>query len=231
MASKLLIVEDEETLREALKYNLGREGYTVLAAADGPRAVELARAEQPHLIILDIMLPGLDGFEVCRILRKDMTVPILVLTAKDEEVDKVLGLELGADDYMTKPFSMRELKARVKALLRRSGIVEAERTGDHEPMIVLGDLCIDAMRRRVTVAAREILLAPKEFELLLYLARSPGRVFTREELLDRVWGYEWAGGTRTVDVHIRWLREKIESDPSRPARIVTVRGVGYKIEG
>ncbi len=231
MASKVLIVEDEETLREALKYNLGREGYTVLAAADGPRAVELARAEQPHLIILDIMLPGLDGFEVCRILRKDMTVPILILTAKDEEVDKVLGLELGADDYMTKPFSMRELKARVKALLRRSGIVEAERAEDHEPVIVLGDLCIDAARRRVTVAAREVLLAPKEFELLLYLARSPGRVFTREELLDRVWGYEWAGGTRTVDVHIRWLREKIESDPSRPARIVTVRGVGYKIEG
>lgn len=230
MASKILIVEDEPTLLEALKYNLEHEGYEILTAADGLRAVELAHSEAPDLILLDIMLPGLDGFEVCRILRKNMTVPILILTAKEEEIDKVLGLELGADDYMTKPFSMRELKARVKAVLRRSAMPQPEASGEPIGMITLRDLSIDPTRRRVTIGEREIMLTPKEFDLLLYLARRPGRVFTREELLDRVWGYDWAGGTRTVDVHVRWLREKIESDPSHPARIMTVRGVGYKIE-
>lgn len=226
---KVLIVEDEETLREALKYNLEREGYAVITAADGMSALELARAESPDIVILDIMLPKLDGFEVCRILRKDMIVPILMLTAKDEEIDKVLGLEMGADDYMTKPFSIRELKARVKAMLRRAEM-HPQSSSPPESMVEAGDLSIDLERRRVTIGETLIDLKPKEFDLLTFLARNRGKVFSRDTLLEHVWGYDWAGDTRTVDVHIRWLREKIEADPARPQRILTIRGVGYKLE-
>jgi len=227
--NNILIVEDEETLREALKYNLEREGYAVLATGDGMSALELARTESPDLIILDIMLPGLDGFEVCRILRKDMIVPILMLTAKDEEFDKVLGLELGADDYMTKPFSVRELKARVKAMLRRAQM-HAQASAKSGTMVKVGDLSIDMERRRVEIGEAPIELKPKEFDLLAFLAQNSGKVFSRDTLLERVWGYDWAGDTRTIDVHIRWLREKIEADPARPRRLLTIRGVGYKLE-
>lgn len=230
MSARILIVEDEDTLREALKYNLQREGYEVTTAADGLAAIETARTAAPDIVILDIMLPGLDGFEVCRRLRSQSTVPILMLTAKDEEIDKVLGLEIGADDYMTKPFSMRELKARIRAMLRRAGMQDGTPSKVRN-LIRVGPLCIDIEKRSVALGDRPVALKPKEFDLLAYLAQRPGRVFTREELLDRVWGYEWAGDTRTVDVHIRWLREKIEVDPSRPSLILTVRGVGYKIEG
>lgn len=230
-AKKILIVEDEETLLEALRYNLEKEGYTVVTAVDGMQALDSARSESPDLIILDIMLPQLDGFEVCRILRKDVNVPILMLTAREDEIDKVLGLELGADDYMVKPFSMRELKARIKALLRRAAAQSEPEGGGEDTVLQLGDLTIDLGRHEVTLAEAAVRLKPKEFDLLVFLSRNKGRVFSREHLLERVWGYDFAGDTRTVDVHIRWLREKIESDPSKPRRLITVRGTGYKIEG
>ncbi len=197
MGKKVLVVEDEPTLVETLEYNLTRQGYDVCTAADGLAALEVARRERPDLIVLDIMLPGLDGFEVCRILRREMSVPILMLTARADEVDKVVGLEVGADDYLTKPFSMRELLARVKVL--RQG----------EPLR----------------------LKPKEHDLLVFLARNRGLVLSRDLILERVWGWDFGGGSRTVDVHVRWLREKIEPDPACPTRIVTVRGVGYRFEG
>ncbi len=229
-AGKILIVEDEETLLEALRYNLEKEGYTVVTAVDGVQALNSARADSPDLIILDIMLPQLDGFEVCRILRKGMSVPILMLTAKDEEIDKVLGLELGADDYMVKPFSMHELKARIKAILRRAA-AQSEPEGHEDAVLQLGDLTIDPGRHEVTRNEAIVSLTRKEFDLLVFLARNKGRVFSREHLLERVWGYDYFGDTRTVDVHIRWLREKIEFEPSKPRRLITVRGTGYKIEG
>ncbi|MBT9163907.1 MAG: Alkaline phosphatase synthesis transcriptional regulatory protein PhoP [Chloroflexi bacterium] len=176
------------------------------------------------------MLPQLDGFEVCRILRKDMAVPILMLTAKGEEIDKVLGLEWGADDYMAKPFSMRELKARIKALLRRAA-AQSEPQSAEEGVLRIDDLEIDPGSHKVTLGESVVTLNPKEYDLLVFLVRNKGRVFSREHLLERVWGYDYAVDTRTVDVHIRWLREKIESDPSKPRRLITVRGSGYKIEG
>jgi len=227
-AGKILIVEDEETLLEVLRYNLDKEGYNVVTAADGIQALNLARSESPDLIILDIMLPELDGFEVCRILRKDMTVPILMLTAKEEEIDKVLGLELGADDYMVKPFSMREFKARVKAILRRAAAQSKPGEGG---VLRIADLTVDLGKHQVSVGEASVSLTPKEFDLLAYLASNRGRVFSREHLLERVWGYDYIGDTRTVDVHIRWLREKLETEPSKPRRLITVRGTGYKIEG
>jgi len=227
-AGKILIVEDEETLLEVLRYNLDKEGYNVVTAADGIQALNLARSESPDLIILDIMLPELDGFEVCRILRKDMTVPILMLTAKEAEIDKVLGLELGADDYMVKPFSMREFKARVKAILRRAAAQSKPGEGG---VLRIADLTVDLGKHQVSVGEASVSLTPKEFDLLAYLASNRGRVFSREHLLERVWGYDYIGDTRTVDVHIRWLREKLETEPSKPRRLITVRGTGYKIEG
>ncbi|MFO8009676.1 MAG: response regulator transcription factor [Dehalococcoidia bacterium] len=229
--NRILIVEDEDTLREMLRYNFEVEGYEVIEAADGLKAVELARTKSPELVILDIMLPGLDGFEVCRQLRSELTVPILMLTAKEEEIDRVLGLELGADDYITKPFSIRELKARVKAMLRRMEMMQTPPEGPDGPAIEMGDIAIDLSRHTVTVTGQPVVLKPKEFDLLAFLARNKGRVFTREALLDKVWGYDYVGGTRTVDVHIRWLREKIEKDPSNPQRIITIRGIGYKLGG
>lgn len=226
--SKILIVEDDRTLLEALKYRMSKEGYTVYTAVDGVQALEVARAEKPDLIILDIMLPNLDGLEVCRILRKrGMNVPILMLTAKAEEIDRVVGLELGADDYITKPFSVRELLARVRASLRR---VEMMQRGASEQMLAFGDLAIDLSRHQVSLSGSVVNLSPKEFELLAFLARNRGRAIGRDTLLEKIWGYDFEGDTRTVDVHIRWLREKLEPDPASPRRILTVRGVGYKFE-
>lgn len=235
MPDKVLVVEDEPALLETLEYNLTRQGYTVCTAADGPAALEVARQEQPDLILLDVMLPGIDGFEVCRILRQEMSVPILMLTARDEEVDKVVGLEVGADDYMTKPFSMRELLARVKALLRRVRLIREEITGENGAVsaqkLIFGDLTIDMARREVLRRGEPLQLRPREYELLVFLARNRGIVLSRDLILERVWGWDYGGGSRTVDVHVRWLREKIEPDPAHPIRIVTVRGVGYRFEG
>jgi two-component system OmpR family response regulator len=226
--AKILIVEDDRNLLDALKYNLRKEGYDTVTAVDGAEALDVARREKPDLIVLDIMLPKLSGFEVCRILRKDMTVPIVMLTAKTEEVDKIVGLEIGADDYMTKPFSMRELLARLSAMLRRADM--AAQPPEPESLKV-GELEVDIARHRAFFKGEPLELSPKEFELLAFLARNKGFVFSREQLLDKVWGYDYAGETRTVDVHIRWLRQKIEADPAKPRHLLTVRGAGYKLEG
>jgi DNA-binding response OmpR family regulator len=232
MAEKVLVVEDERTLRETLQYNLVRQGYAVSLAATGPEGLRQAREVHPDIILLDIMLPGIDGLEVCRILRKEMQTPILMLTARAEEIDRVLGLELGADDYLTKPFSLRELMARVKALLRRSQIRQVAESGvDAAPTMAFDDLVIDQSRHEVQLKGQPLILRPKEYELLLFLARNRGQVLSRELILERVWSWEYAGGSRTVDVHIRWLREKIESDPAHPQRILTVRSAGYRFEG
>ncbi len=227
--SKVLIVEDEETLRFTLAHNLKREGYTVLTAARGDDGLKLARESQPDLIVLDVMLPGIDGIQICRLLRRDTDVPIIMLTALGGEGDRVAGLDVGADDYMAKPFGMRELMARVRALLRRSG----PRSGpDPGPTLVIsGDLQLDRERREARRAGVALPMKPKEFELLLFFMQHPGRVFSREQILDEVWGYDFYGGPRTVDVHVRWLRQKMEDDPAVPARLRTVRGSGYLFEG
>ncbi len=225
---KILTVEDDANLLETIKYNLHKEGYDVVTASDGEQALEVTRKEKPDLLILDIMLPKLNGFEVCRILRKETAVPILMLTAKADETDKIVGLEIGADDYMTKPFSIRELLARVRAMLRRVKMVSSA-TGT--ALIKIGDIEIEIARHRASLANKELELSPKEFDLLVFLARNKGLVFSREQLLEKVWGYDFGGDTRTVDVHIRWLRQKIETDPARPKRLVTIRGTGYKLEG
>jgi DNA-binding response OmpR family regulator len=224
-AKTVLVVDDEPTLVATLKYNLEREGYRVLAAGDGDKAINLARSERPDLLILDLMLPSVDGLEVCRILRREMSLPILMLTARVGEVDKVVGLEIGADDYVTKPFSTRELLARVRALLRRTSVLA------DEELLVSGDLRIDMKRREASLADQPVELKPKEMELLIYFMRNKGRAFTREQLLREVWGYDFYGDSRTVDVHVSWLRQKIEDVPGKPVRILTVRGVGYRFEG
>ena len=231
---KVFVVEDDKTLIDVLKYNLTKEGYEVITAVDGVQALEVARSEKPDLIILDIMLPKLDGFEVCRILRKEMIVPILMLTAKIEEIDKVVGLEIGADDYMTKPFSLRELLARVRAMLRRAEMMKQESLSEEKdmpPAIKVGDLRIDFARHQASLGDSILDLSPKEFEILALLVKNRKRVFTRDYLLEKVWGYDYTGDTRTVDVHIRWLRQKFEADPAHPQHLLTVRGVGYKFEG
>jgi two-component system OmpR family response regulator len=230
LAGKILVVEDDRNLLDTLKYNLRREGYEAMTATDGAEALDVARRQKPDLIILDIMLPKLSGFEVCRILRKEMTVPVLMLTAKDQEVDKIVGLEIGADDYMTKPFSMRELLARLGAMLRRADMAAAQLASERK-VVKIGDLEIDFGRHQASCRGSRLDLTPKEYDLLAFLATNKGLVFSRDQLLDKVWGYEYAGNTRTVDVHIRWLRQKIESDPAKPTRLVTVRGAGYKLEG
>jgi DNA-binding response OmpR family regulator len=227
---KILIVEDDRNLLDTLKYNLRKEGHEVVTAVDGAEALDVARREKPDLIILDIMLPKLSGFEVCRILRKETTTPILMLTAKDEEVDKIVGLEIGADDYMTKPFSMRELLARVGAMLRRRKMTEMP-PGPEGAILRVGDIKVDIARHKASKGAMMLELTPKEFDLLAFLATNRGFVFSRDQLLEKVWGYDFAGDTRTVDVHIRWLRQKIEADPNNPRHLVTVRGTGYKLEG
>ncbi len=238
--TKLLIVEDEPTLLETLKYNLVRQGYEVFTASDGAMALPTARREKPDLVILDVMLPGLDGFEICRILRQEMSLPIIMLTAKDEEVDKIVGLEVGADDYLTKPFSMRELQARVRAHLRRVRLLreEIESSGQAVPakqdvgiVFTFDDLVIDEGRREIRRGGQVLAVKPKEFELLIFLARNRGIALGRSLILERVWGWDFDGGSRTVDVHIRWLREKIEFDPANPQRILTVRGIGYRFDG
>ena len=234
MPELILVVEDETSLRETLSYNLSRLGYKVHIAVDGKSAIEAARRLVPDLIVLDIMLPVLDGFEVCRILRQDMVVPIIMLTARDEEIDRVIGLEIGADDYLTKPFSMREFQARVKAQLRRVRL-EREKAESHSPdnheILQFDDLTLDMTRREVRLAEKPLPLKPKEYDLLLFMARHRGHVLSRDLILERVWGWDFSGDSRTVDVHVRWLREKIEQNPAKPDRIVTVRGAGYRFEG
>jgi DNA-binding response OmpR family regulator len=242
MSETLLIVDDEPTLRETLEYSLTHQGYRVHTAGDGPTALQLAREHKPDLVVLDVMLPGVDGFEVCRILRRETNAPILMLTARGDEIDKVVGLEVGADDYMVKPFSMRELQARIKALLRRVRLAreQAEAPAANAPgpdvvpteqPLTFGDLVIDVSRREVRLGGQALDCKPKEFELLLFLARNRGIVLSRDLIVERVWGWEYGGATRTVDVHVRWLREKIERDAANPERIMTIRGIGYRFEG
>ena len=235
MNDKVLVIEDEPSLLETLSYNLTRQGYDVVAVADGRDGIAAARRVRPDLLILDLMLPGVDGIEVCRVLRQEMTIPILMLTAKADEIDKIVGLEVGADDYMTKPFSMRELMARVKAMLRRERLIREELAEQGAPppnqQHIFGNLVIDEARHEMRVNGSPRQLKPKEYELLLFLARQHGTVVSRDLILERVWGWDFDGGSRTVDVHIRWLREKIEDDPGNPVRIVTVRGIGYRFEG
>ncbi len=230
MPEKILVVEDEIALSETLVYNLERQGYDVSAAMDGHEALEKARSIKPDLIVLDIMLPGLDGLEITRILRKESGIPILILTAQGDEIDRVLGLELGADDYMPKPFSMRELLARVKALLRRIQLDSEGTQTITNKKIEFDNLSIDDRKHEVALNGEPLRLKPKEYDLLLYLTSNPGQVLTRNLILEQVWGWDFGGGTRTVDVHIRWLREKIEEDPTNPVRIITVHGVGYRFD-
>jgi len=225
MKRRILIVDDEKNIVDILKYNLHRESYDTLEAYDGEQAIEIAQKEKPDLIILDVMLPKIDGFTVCRKLRETMQTPILMLTAREEEVDKVLGLELGADDYITKPFSPRELMARVKANLRR--VIDDTVPQQQNDLIKCADLEIDVNRYEVRRDGTVIELTLREFELVKFLAMQRGQVFTRETLLEKVWDYEYFGDVRTVDVTVRRLREKLERDPSKPEYILTKRGVGY----
>jgi DNA-binding response OmpR family regulator len=238
MAEKILVVEDEPSLQETLIYNLEKQGYNVEAAGDGRAAIEAARRIAPDLIVLDIMLPELDGFEVCKILRKEMTVPILMLTARDNEIDRVVGLEVGADDYLTKPFSMRELMARVKAQLRRTGMLREEMAKLKSPemdspqeVLTLNNLKINLTRREVLLDDQVLALKPQEYDLLLFFAQHKGQMLSRDYILERLWGWDYTGDSRTVDVHVRWLRQKIEKEAGEPTRIVTVRGGGYRFEG
>lgn len=235
--SHVLIVEDEESLSEPLAFLLEREGFTVTTAADGPSALDrFATAEAGttptgpvDIVLLDLMLPGMSGTEVCRQLRSTSSVPVIMVTARDSEIDKVVGLELGADDYVTKPYSARELIARIRAVLRRGG--EAETPEDVTSVISGGRVTMDIERHVVTVAGEEVALPLKEFDLLEYLMRNEGRVLTRGQLIDRVWGIDYVGDTKTLDVHVKRLRSKVEVDPAKPKVLVTVRGLGYKFEG
>lgn len=222
---KILIVDDEEHILELIKFNLENNGYKVICADNGNDALKLARTEVPQLVLLDLMLPGIDGYDVCREIRKDSsisTMPVIMTTAKGEELDKILGLELGADDYITKPFSVRELVARVKAVLRRTKTQYADK------IYKIGDIVIDFQKHEVVKNDVKVELTLKEFELLQILIKNKGRVMTRDFLLDKVWGYEYIGETRTVDVHIRHLRQKIENDDKNPKYIETIRGIGYR---
>jgi DNA-binding response OmpR family regulator len=237
MTESILVVEDEPALRDTLSYNLKKDGFAVEAVGDGRAALASARRLKPDLIVLDLMLPEIDGFEVCRILRQEMITPILMLTARDDEIDRVVGLEVGADDYLTKPFSMRELMARVKAQLRRSRLLKEElekaSTPEEKPQdkLTFGNLVINRTRREVTLDGEPIALKPQEYDLLLFFAEHKGQMLSREFILERVWGWDFIGDSRTVDVHVRWLRQKIEDESSKPTRIVTVRGGGYRFEG
>jgi DNA-binding response OmpR family regulator len=225
LMTTILIVEDDAVVRDTLALNLRAEGYEVHAVEDGETGLAVARDLEPDLVVLDVMLPKLDGLTVCRVLRRESQVPIIMLTARGTEADKIVGLETGADDYIVKPFSLGEFLARVRAALRRGVVAQST------DQLTSGDLRIDLIARRVFLGETELQLAPKEFELLAMLMRHIGAVLTRDLLLTRVWGDDYLGDARTVDVHIRWLREKIEADPSHPERIVTLRGVGYRFEG
>ena len=229
---KILVVEDEKNILEAIKYSMNTEGFEVYGAEDGETGLEMAREILPELVILDVMLPKLDGFEVCRILRREMDIPVFMLTAKVEEIDRVVGLEIGADDYITKPFSMRELIARVRNALRRSSKsgLGRDNLSSGNDVIQVGNLKIDLTGHIARISEKLIDLKPREFDLLVMLASNRGRVFTREQILERLWGHDYIGDSRTVDVHIRWIREKIEEDPSTPKKIVTIRGVGYRFD-
>ena len=238
MAETILVVEDEPTLQETLVYSLEEQGYAVEAAGDGIAALEAARRLKPDLVLLDLMLPRLDGFEVCKILRRESSVPILMLTARDDEIDRVVGLEVGADDYLTKPFSMRELLARVKAQLRRSEMLRADiaRIGapaeaPRQEILKFDNLELNLTRAEACLDSEVLALKPQEYALLAFFAQHRGQMLSREFILERVWGWDYAGNSRTVDVHVRWLREKIEKNPAAPERIVTVRGGGYRFEG
>jgi len=230
MSETVLVVEDDATLAGVVRYNMERAGYRCLVAVDGAKGLELARRERPALIILDLMMPGIDGIEICRRIRAESTVPIIMLTARAEEIDRVVGLEVGADDYVTKPFSVRELVARVRAHLRRAAM-QPDSTVPGEQPAVFGLIRLDPVRREVTKNGALLALKPKEYELLQFFTRNPGRVFSRDQLLEQVWGYDFAGNSRTVDVHIHWLRDKIEIDPSHPRYLRTSRGAGYMFEG
>jgi two-component system alkaline phosphatase synthesis response regulator PhoP len=231
--ANVLVIEDEESLLHTLRYNLTRAGHEVRLCTNGSKGLEMAFENPPDLLLLDLMLPGLDGLEICRRIRQEIgnptlnRVPILILTARDEEIDKVVGLEVGADDYLTKPFSMHELLARVKALLRRADMTAPVQTAPAR--LVSGDLVMEVGARRVLRDGQELRLRPREFDLLAYLLRYRGQVLGRERILRNVWGYESPGDTRTIDVHVRWLRGKIEDDPTNPTRLQTVRGVGYML--
>ncbi|MBA3451442.1 MAG: response regulator transcription factor [Chloroflexia bacterium] len=246
---RILVVDDESSIRDALSYTLRKEGYRVDVVATGTEAIQAVRKRRPDVVVLDVMLPGIDGIQVCRTLRSESTVPILLLSARGEEIDRVVGLEVGADDYLTKPFAMRELLARIRAILRRvhmmqpvwgNGVatdpngtkidnVGMRANAPSEAPVVLGDLVVDRARRVAMLGDAMLTLRPKEFDLLYFLAQYPGVVHSRDVLLRRVWGYDFPFGTRTVDVHVRWLRQKIELDPSHPARLETVRGFGYRL--
>ena len=226
-ARRVLVVEDERSLAEALQFNLERQGYVVIVETDGARAVQRVIDDAPDLMLLDVMLPGLDGFEVCRRVRAHSNLPILMLTARGEEVDRVLGLEIGADDYLTKPFSLRELQARVRALLRRSTIPDSATTDEGH----VGNIRVSAGERRAWRNGQELQLRPREFDLLSFLVRNHSLALSRQQILDGAWGSDYVGDERTVDVHIRALREIIEDDPAHPSRIVTVRGIGYRFQG
>jgi len=223
---KILVVEDDETLLQTLTYNLEQEGYRVFEAVDGQKALSLVRGQAPDLIVLDVMLPGLDGLSVCRILRREeIDTPVIMLTARSSEVDKIVGLDSGADDYITKPFSLGEFLARVRAALRRK-----PKSISGEQILEAGDLSLDLIGRRAYRDRQELNLSHKEFDLLAELIRNQGMVLSRDLLLTKVWGYAYVGESRTVDVHVRWLRAKIEDDPSNPKRITTVRSIGYRFE-
>ena len=228
---RILVVDDEENILEAIKYSLSKEGYEVYGASDGEIGLEKAKELSPNLVILDVMLPSLDGFEVCRILRKDMDVPVFMLSAKSEEIDRVVGLEIGADDYITKPFSMRELMARVRNALRRANEERGNLNSSKSEKIVAGELEINLASHMVRLSGMPIEMKPREFSLLALLASNAGRAYSRDQILESLWGHAYIGDVRTVDVHVRWIREKIEDDPSRPTKIVTVRGVGYRFDG
>ena len=227
MEKTILIIEDEQNINDILAFKFEKEGYRTISAFDGIKGLEMALSENPDIILLDVMLPGMDGFEVCRRVRDRSNVPIIMLTAREDEVDKVLGLELGADDYITKPYSARELTARVRANLRRSAyeVPAQAASGSEVNTVVSGDLTINIERYEVTKNGETVDITLREFELLKFLATQPDKIFSREKLLENVWGYEYYGDVRTVDVTVRRLREKIEDDPSMPKYIITKRGV------
>jgi len=226
--SRILLVDDEPLITDSLTYSLQREGFEVKAVGDGPDALNEVKDFMPDLIVLDIMLPTMSGIEVCRRLRKDSAVPVIMLTARGEEIDRVLGLEVGADDYLAKPFSFRELLARIRSILRR---VELDRQVTQLQPVTLGDLSLDPVARRVYKGKQELQLSAREFDLLTTLIKNAGRALSREELLSEVWGEDWIGDPRTLDVHVRWLRLKVEDDPASPVYIQTVRGHGYRFAG